>query len=52
MLIRSNEAFKPLLEEYSKLNDTKIYYSMWDGYLDKNKPAFNEILYNFWTLQC
>ncbi len=47
MLIRSNEAFKPLLEEYSKLNDTKIYYSMWDGYLDKNKPAFNEILYNF-----
>ncbi|MGI6369548.1 MAG: hypothetical protein GX372_09320 [Ignavibacteria bacterium] len=47
MLIRSNDAFKPLLEEYSKLNDTKIYYSMWDGYLDREKPAFNETLYDF-----
>ncbi len=47
MLIRSNDAFKPLLEEYSKSNDTKIYYSMWDGYLNKNKPAFNETLYKF-----
>ena len=47
MLIRSTEAFKALLDEYAKLNDSKIYYSMWNGYLDCNKTAFNESLYNF-----
>ena len=47
MLIRSNDAFKPLLDEYANLKDTKIYYSMWKGYLDKDKAAFNESLLNF-----
>jgi ribonuclease J len=41
MLVRPNDSFKPLLEEYSKLNETKIYYSMWNGYLDESKSAFN-----------
>lgn len=47
MLIRTNDAFKPLLDEYAQSTDTKIYYSMWDGYLDNSKPAFNESLCNF-----
>ncbi|MDR2917066.1 MAG: MBL fold metallo-hydrolase [Tannerella sp.] len=47
MLIRSNDVFKPLLDEYAKSEETKIYYSMWNGYLDKEKEAFNELLYNF-----
>lgn len=47
MLIRSTDAFKALLDEYAKSNDSKIYYSIWNGYLDCNKPAFNESLYNF-----
>lgn len=47
MLIRSNDSFKPLLEEYSKSDEAKIYYSMWNGYLDSSKTAFNELLYDF-----
>ncbi len=47
MLIRQNDAFKPLLEEYGKSNETKIYYSMWKGYLDKENSAFNKSLYDF-----
>jgi len=47
MLIRSNDAFKPLLDEYSKSNETKIYYSMWNGYLDNKKTAFNETMFKF-----
>lgn len=47
MLIRSGNAFKPILDEYAKSNDTKIYYSMWSGYLEPKQPAFNESLYNF-----
>lgn len=47
MLIRSNDTFKSLLEKYAKLDKTKIYYSIWNGYLDCKKPAFNESLYNF-----
>jgi len=47
MLFRSNDAFKPLLNEYAKSDETKIYYSIWNGYLDCEKPAFNESLYNF-----
>lgn len=47
MLIRSNDDFNPILEEYVKSNETKIYYSMWNGYLDAKKTAFNESLYNF-----
>jgi len=42
MLVRPNDSFKPLLDEYSKLNETKIFYSMWKGYLDKNNTAFNQ----------
>jgi ribonuclease J len=41
MLIRPNNSFKPLLDEYYKLDKTNIYYSMWNGYLDKSKQAFN-----------
>lgn len=47
ILIRSNDSFKPLLNEYANLDETKIYYSMWSGYLDKERTAFNESLYNF-----
>jgi ribonuclease J len=47
MLIRSNDTFRPLIDEYAKSNESKIYYSMWNGYLDCQKPAFNESLYNF-----
>lgn len=47
MPIRSNAMYKPLLDEYAKLEETKIYYSMWNGYLDSNKSAFNPYLYNF-----
>lgn len=43
MLIRSNDAYKPLIEEYGK----SVYYSMWGGYLKKDSPAFNESLSNF-----
>jgi ribonuclease J len=42
MLIRPNDNFKPILDEYSKLDETKIYYSMWSGYLDDSKSAFNK----------
>lgn len=45
MLVRSNDSFKPLLDKYSK--SAKIYYSMWNGYLDSKKTAFNESLYKF-----
>jgi len=41
MLVRPNDSFKHLLEEYSKLNETKLYYSMWKGYLDNSLSAFN-----------
>ena len=47
MLIRSTDAYKSLLDEYAKSNNTKIYYSMWNGYLDCNRPAFNESFYKF-----
>jgi ribonuclease J len=42
MIIRSNLAFNPLLDEYTKNVNTKIYYSMWKGYIDNKNPAFNE----------
>jgi ribonuclease J len=41
MIIRANPAFKPLLDEYAEKPDTKIYYSMWKGYIDSKNPAFN-----------
>ena len=47
MLIRSTDAFKRLLDEYANLEETKIHYSMWNGYLDCKKDAFNESLKNF-----
>jgi ribonuclease J len=47
MLVRPNDSFKPLLDEYSKLKETKIYYSMWKGYLDNNLSAFNPIFAKF-----
>jgi ribonuclease J len=42
MIIRASPAFKPLLDEYTKNADTKIYYSMWKGYIDDKNPAFND----------
>ena len=47
MLIRSNDSFQPLITEYAKSKDSKVFYSMWNGYLDCKKTAFNESLYNF-----
>jgi len=47
MLIRENKYFKPILEEYGKLDETKILYSMWKGYLDKSSPAFKSSLSAF-----
>ena len=47
MPIRSNAMYKPLLDEYAKLEETKIYYSMWNGYLDSGRSAFNPDLYDF-----
>jgi ribonuclease J len=41
MLVRPNDNFKPILEEYNKSDETKIYYSMWSGYLDEDNPASN-----------
>jgi ribonuclease J len=47
MLIRPNDNFKPILDEYHKSDETKIYYSMWNGYLDENKKAFNPNIAKF-----
>jgi ribonuclease J len=47
MVIRANPAFKPLLDEYAKNTGTKIYYSMWKGYIDSGSPAFNDNIFNF-----
>jgi ribonuclease J len=49
MLIRAKEYFKLILDEYSKSDQAKIYYSMWKGYLDpspSNPPSYKEI-YDF-----
>jgi mRNA degradation ribonuclease J1/J2 len=40
MIIRANNAFEPLLDEYAEKPDTRIYYSMWKGYIDSKNPAF------------
>lgn len=47
MLIRQNENYKPLLDKYARSGDGRVYYSMWKGYLDKDKTAFNKSLYDF-----
>jgi ribonuclease J len=47
MIIKANSKFKPILNEYYKSDETKIYYSMWKGYLDKNNPAVNSSISNF-----
>ncbi|MDH6312263.1 ribonuclease J [Parabacteroides sp. PFB2-10] len=47
MLIRANETFKPLLDEYAPSPKTKVYYSMWKGYLDNKLPASNKSLSDF-----
>ena len=47
MLTRSIYAFKSLIDDYANSSESKMYYSMWDGYLHQNKPAFNDTLYNF-----
>lgn len=47
MLIRSNDSFQAVITEYTKSNDSKVFYSMWNGYLDFKKTAFNESLYDF-----
>jgi ribonuclease J len=47
MLVRANDAFKPILDEYYKFDETKIVYSMWNGYLNNEKSAFNKTLFDF-----
>jgi hypothetical protein len=47
LLIRSTAAFKSLLEAYAGLPDFNCIYSMWDGYLDKRRSAYNEALDDF-----
>lgn len=47
ILIRSNGAFKSLLDGYAPLEGSRIYYSMWNGYLDRENTAFNKSLYDF-----
>ena len=47
MLVRPNDSFKPLLEEYSKLSETKIYYSMFKGYIDESSTAHNPSFISF-----
>jgi len=44
LLIRSSPAFKPLLEAYADSPDFNCIYSLWDGYLDKRRSAYNEAL--------
>ncbi|MDR2924257.1 MAG: MBL fold metallo-hydrolase [Treponema sp.] len=47
MIIRANDSFAPLLLEYSNNPETKIYYSMWTGYLNRANPAFNPAISDF-----
>jgi len=42
MLVRPNPNFRPILDEYYKFKETRIYYSMWKGYLDKRNSAFRQ----------
>ena len=47
MLIRENRTLTPILDEYSKSEETKIVYSMWNGYLNSEKTAFKQSLFDF-----
>jgi len=47
MLVRPTNSFKPIMDEYYKSNETKIYYSMWNGYIDESKKAYNPNFANF-----
>lgn len=47
ILIRQNNIYTPILDEYVVKGNGKIYYSMWSGYLNKDKSAFNKSLYDF-----
>ena len=47
MLIRAKDSFKSILDQYYQSDKSKIYYSMWKGYLDKTKPAFSASLFDF-----
>lgn len=47
MLIRSNDALKPLLNEYATSAEFAVSYSMWKGYLDSSETAFSQKLYDF-----
>jgi ribonuclease J len=46
-LIRENPNLTPLLDEYAKFEETKIVYSMWNGYLNREKTAFSPTLFEF-----
>ncbi|MDE6666834.1 MAG: MBL fold metallo-hydrolase [Clostridia bacterium] len=41
---RTNYVTQKLIEKFP---ESILIYSMWDGYLDKKHPAFNEYKYNF-----
>lgn len=47
MLIRSNPAFKPLLDKYSELDKTQVYFSMWSGYLHSESSGYNSNIADF-----
>lgn len=47
MLFRTNDLFKPILDDYASSDESKVILSMWKGYLDSSKPAYNEAMYNF-----
>lgn len=47
MLVRENDAFKALITYYAESQDSKLYFSMWKGYLNRTTPAFNKSLSDF-----
>lgn len=47
MLFRTNDLFKPILDEYASSNESQVYFSMWNGYLDNSNSAYNKSMYDF-----
>lgn len=43
-LIRANDKFKEVLKEYPA---STLIFSMWEGYLDKDNPAYSESIASF-----
>lgn len=45
-MIKEGEKYKKWIERFADLN-TKVIYSMWEGYLDPKSKAYNEKLAEF-----